>query len=51
MAEVINTIGRRKQSIARIYLSEGKGNITVNKKSFEAYFPMEWHRNNIFNHQ
>ncbi len=47
MAEVINTIGRRKQSIARIYLSEGKGNITVNKKSFEAYFPMEWHRNNI----
>ena len=47
MAEVINTIGRRKRSIARIYMSEGNGSITVNNKSFEAYFPMEWHRNNI----
>ena len=47
MAEVINTIGRRKRSIARIYMSEGKGSITVNNKSFEAYFPMERHRNNI----
>ena len=47
MAEVINTIGRRKRSIARIYMSEGKGSITVNNKSFEAYFTMEWHRNNI----
>ncbi len=36
--EVINTIGRRKSSVARIYLSEGKGNITVNKKSFSDFF-------------
>ncbi len=36
--EVINTIGRRKSAIARIYLSEGKGQITVNKKDYKDYF-------------
>ena len=38
--EVINTIGRRKSAIARIYLSEGKGNIIVNKKDFKIHFPV-----------
>jgi small subunit ribosomal protein S9 len=37
--EVIHTIGRRKTSVARIFLSEGKGEITVNKKSYKEYFP------------
>lgn len=37
--EVINTSGRRKNAIARIYLSEGKGEVTVNKKKFDDYFP------------
>ncbi|MGB0375746.1 MAG: 30S ribosomal protein S9 [Flavobacteriaceae bacterium] len=37
--EVIHTIGRRKTSVARIYLSEGKGEITVNKKAYTDYFP------------
>ena len=37
--EVINTIGRRKTSVARIYVKEGKGQITVNKKDFKEYFP------------
>ena len=36
---VINTIGRRKSSIARIYLSEGKGNVTVNNRDYKDYFP------------
>jgi len=36
--EVINTIGRRKASIARVYLSEGKGKITVNDKDYKDYF-------------
>jgi len=36
--EVINTIGRRKSAIARIYLSEGKGKIVVNKKDYKEYF-------------
>jgi len=37
--EVIHTIGRRKTSVARIFVSEGKGNITVNKKVYSEYFP------------
>lgn len=36
--EVINVIGRRKSAIARIYLSEGTGKVTVNKKDFKEYF-------------
>ena len=38
--EVINAIGRRKTAVARVYLSEGKGNITINKKSLEEYFTL-----------
>ncbi|MDR2910704.1 MAG: 30S ribosomal protein S9 [Bacteroidales bacterium] len=37
--EIVNTIGRRKAAVARIYLNEGKGNITVNKRDFREYFP------------
>lgn len=36
--EVIHKIGRRKTSVARVYMSEGKGNITVNKKSYSDFF-------------
>lgn len=39
--EVINTIGRRKRAIARVYLSEGKGQITVNDKDYKEYFSVE----------
>lgn len=39
--EIINTIGRRKRAIARVYLSEGKGQITVNNKDYKEYFPVE----------
>ncbi|MFK8037152.1 MAG: 30S ribosomal protein S9 [Crocinitomicaceae bacterium] len=35
---VINTLGRRKTSVARVYLSEGSGKITVNKKDLGVYF-------------
>lgn len=37
--EVVNAIGRRKAAIARVYVSEGKGNITINKKDLTEYFP------------
>ncbi len=37
--EIVNTIGRRKSAVARIYVSEGKGNITVNKRELKDYFP------------
>ncbi len=36
--EVVNAVGRRKTAVARVYLNEGKGNITINKKSLEEYF-------------
>lgn len=39
--EVINTVGRRKTSIARLYLKPGKGQITVNKRELGDYFPSE----------
>jgi small subunit ribosomal protein S9 len=37
--EIIHKIGRRKTSVARIYLSKGKDNVTVNGKDFKDYFP------------
>lgn len=37
--EIVNTIGRRKSAVARIYLSDGKGNITINKRELKEYFP------------
>ena len=39
--QVLNTIGRRKSAVARVYLNEGKGNITVNGKDYKQYFPSE----------
>ena len=37
--EYINAIGRHKSSVARVYLSEGTGKITINKKDLTEYFP------------
>jgi small subunit ribosomal protein S9 len=39
--EVINAIGRRKTAVARIYIREGKGAITVNDKDYKEYFPTQ----------
>ena len=36
--EVIHKIGRRKTAVARVYLSKGEGNITINKKDLNDYF-------------
>jgi small subunit ribosomal protein S9 len=38
--EVINTIGRRKAAIARIYMKDGSGVITVNGRDYTEYFPI-----------
>jgi small subunit ribosomal protein S9 len=38
--EVINALGRRKKAIARVYLKEGSGKITVNKRDYKEYFPL-----------
>ncbi|MBC6401115.1 MAG: 30S ribosomal protein S9 [Ekhidna sp.] len=37
----INTIGRRKTSVARIYMTSGKGSIKINEKELTNYFPSE----------
>ena len=39
--QTIHKIGRRKASVARIYMSKGKGKITVNGKDFKDYFPVD----------
>ena len=36
--EVVHKIGRRKTAVARVYVTEGTGNITVNKRDFSDYF-------------
>ena len=39
--DVINTLGRRKTAVARIYLSKGNGSITVNRKDYKVAFPID----------
>jgi len=38
--EVVNALGRRKTSVARVYLSKGKGTVTVNKRDYKEFFPV-----------
>ncbi len=37
--EVVNAVGRRKAAVARVFINEGKGNITINKRDLKVYFP------------
>ena len=48
MADSINAVGRRKTSVARVYLRPGTGKIVVNRKPAEEYFPVEWRRSAIY---
>lgn len=45
--EMINATGRRKASIARVYLTKGEGNITINGKSLNEYFPQNHISNKV----
>lgn len=36
---MINAVGRRKEAVARVYVTEGTGKITINKKDITEYFP------------
>lgn len=47
MQQMINAVGRRKTSVARVFLKNGSGKIMVNNRNFETYFPLETHRNSI----
>jgi len=42
-----NAVGRRKEAVARIYLSKGTGNITVNDREYKAYFPIMYLQNQV----
>ena len=37
--EKVNAVGRRKAAVARVIVSEGNGNIVINKRPLEVYFP------------
>ena len=39
--ETVHTIGRRKASVARLYITEGKGKFVINGKDYKDYFPLE----------
>ena len=45
--EFINAVGRRKSSVARVYLTKGSGKITVNGKDYQEYFTLKNIQNNI----
>ena len=45
--EMINAIGRRKASVARVYLTKGEGKISVNGKDYKVYFPQKHIQANI----
>ena len=38
--EVVNTVGRRKAAVARVFVKQGNGKITINHKELEVYFPL-----------
>jgi small subunit ribosomal protein S9 len=38
--EIINTLGRRKTSVARVYMKKGTGKVIVNKKEYTEFFPV-----------
>ncbi|MDH7604540.1 MAG: 30S ribosomal protein S9 [Melioribacter sp.] len=40
-------VGRRKNAVARVYLRNGSGKVTINEREFENYFPLKEHRDNI----
>jgi ribosomal protein S9 len=40
-------VGRRKNAVARVKLTEGSGKITINKRELEKYFPLETHRTEV----
>ncbi|MFI3314907.1 MAG: 30S ribosomal protein S9 [Rikenellaceae bacterium] len=39
--EVVNTVGRRKSAVARVYVKDGSGKITINSRDIEVYFPLD----------
>jgi small subunit ribosomal protein S9 len=44
---IATSTGRRKTAIARVFIREGSGSITVNGRDFEEYFPVVTHQNQV----
>ncbi|MGE5356890.1 MAG: 30S ribosomal protein S9 [Deltaproteobacteria bacterium] len=42
--EIVNSIGRRKSSVARLFLKSGNGKITINGRDYKEFFPQEYIR-------
>ena len=42
-----NAVGRRKEAVARVYISKDTGNITVNNKEYKQYFPIMYLQNQV----
>lgn len=42
-----NTVGRRKEAVARVFIQKGSGQITVNGKDYKAYFPLIYLQNQV----
>lgn len=40
-------IGRRKEAVARIFISKGSGNIVINGKDYKTYFPLDYLQNQV----
>ncbi len=47
MEKQTNTVGRRKEAVARVYLSKGSGDIKVNDKDYKNYFPLIYLQNQL----
>ena len=47
MEKATSTVGRRKEAVARVYLSKGTGVITVNGKEYKQYFPLMYLQNQV----
>lgn len=45
--EIINAVGRRKASVARIFMKKGSGKMVINGKSLETYFPQKHVQNKV----
>lgn len=45
--EIINAVGRRKAAVARVYIKQGSGKVTVNGKDYKEYFPVEHVQNKV----
>jgi len=47
MEKQINAVGRRKEAVARVYVTKGTGTITVNDKEYKQYFPLMYLQNQV----